>query len=174
MFRRKIVYMIGFMGSGKTTAGKKLASSLGWSFIDLDRIIEESLEMSIPEIFEKLGEEHFRETEAELLRFYSKKENTVLSTGGGVPCFGDNMQFMLDTGLTIYLKLTPDQLVSRLAGSSDARPLLKGLKGEGLLAYVQDKLREREAFYEKSEIKADGFSADIPSIVRAVKNSFVR
>ena len=83
------------------------------------------------------------------------------------------MQFMLDTGLTIYLKLTPDQLVSRLAGSSDARPLLKGLKGEGLLAYVQDKLREREPFYEKSEIKTDGFSADIPSIVKAVKNSFV-
>jgi shikimate kinase len=171
MSRKKIVYLIGFMGSGKTTAGKKLASSLGWSFTDLDRKIEEDQGMTIPEIFTSLGEERFREIESELLRTFSRDEYIVVSTGGGVPCFADNMKFMLETGLTVYLKLTPGQLASRLNTTTGERPLLKGLQGDELLKYIRNKLEERSLWYEKSEVVIDGFSADIETLVKIIRKS---
>ena len=124
----QIVYIIGFMGSGKSTAGKKLASLLGWSFIDLDKKIEEHTGKTIPEIFSQHGENYFRNVEAEVLRSLESQTKTVISTGGGTPCHGDNMDFMLETGLTLYLKLTSDQLKSRLSESKGERPLLKKLK----------------------------------------------
>lgn len=169
MSRKKIIYMLGFMGSGKTTAGKKLAASLGWSFIDLDRLIEEHQGMKIAEIFSNLGEGHFREVESQMLRSASENEFTVISTGGGAPCFAGNMALMLETGLTVYLKLTPDQLVSRLIRATGERPLLKDLKGKELLEYIENKLAERSVWYEKSEVITDGFSIDIDKLTDEVR-----
>jgi shikimate kinase len=161
MSHSHILYIIGFMGSGKTTAGKKLASSLGYSFIDLDRKIEEHKRMTIPEIFSEQGEDHFRDTESEVLRSLSHTTNTVISTGGGTPCFNNNMDYMLETGLTVYLKLTPAQLVSRLISSDDERPLIKNLTGDELLKFVEEKLAQRTAWYEKSHIIINGFDLDL-------------
>lgn len=165
-----IVYIIGFMGSGKTTAGKKLASSLGWSFIDLDRKIEEHAGMKIPDIFSSYGEDHFREIESAMLRSMAPDSNTVVATGGGAPCYKDNMNFMLKTGLTIYLELTPAQLAGRLSGSSDERPLIKNLKGEELLQYIGNKLSERSEWYQKSLIIQNGFDLNIHDLHFLIKN----
>jgi len=163
------VYLIGFMGSGKTTAGKRLASHLGWSFIDLDRRIEEHTGMTIPELFSKYGEAYFRNTESEVLKGLEYQTDTVISTGGGTPCYGDNMNYMLETGLTIYLKLTPHQLKRRLAESKVERPLIKGLKNEGLLSFIEEKLALREKWYNRAEITLEGMSLNISTLRSFIK-----
>jgi shikimate kinase len=156
MLKNKTIYIIGFMGSGKTTAGKKLASRLGWSFIDLDRKIEEKSGYTIPELFSKHGEDYFRNIESDVLKNLEYETNTVISTGGGTPCFGDNMEYMLSTGLTIYLKLTPGQLKSRLTDSSQERPLIKNLDCNNILAFIEEKLAYREKWYSRADIFLEG------------------
>jgi len=156
-----VIYIIGFMGSGKSTAGKKLASLLGWTFIDLDKNIEEYTGKTIPEIFSQNGEDYFREIEALLLRKIQSHTDTIISTGGGTPCHSGNMDFMLSTGLTIYLKLTPGQLKSRLSKSKGERPLIKDLEPQNLQPFIEKKLAEREEWYNRSEITIEGIDIDI-------------
>jgi shikimate kinase len=155
------VYLIGFMGSGKSTTGMKLATLLGWPFIDLDRSIQEHTGLSIPEIFSRHGEPWFREKESETLKSLQSLPSGVISTGGGTPCYGSNMDFMLETGLTIYLKLTPGQLKSRLSGSSGQRPLIKNLSDEDLLSFIEENLAIREKWYSRAELNFNGFDTDI-------------
>jgi shikimate kinase len=169
MLNSQILYIIGFMGSGKSTAGKKLASLLGWSFIDLDKSIEVQTGKTIPELFSLHGEDHFRNIESEVLRSLKSQINTVISTGGGTPCHGDNMDFMLKTGLTLYLKLTPGQLKSRLSESKGERPLIKDLTDEGLLRFIEDKLASREKWYSSAEITMEGINLDISLLLSIVK-----
>ena len=165
-----IIYIIGFMGSGKSTAGKKLASLLGWSFIDLDMKIEEHAGKTIPEIFSENGEEYFRNLEAQLLKSLKSCTNTLISTGGGTPCYKDNMDFMLQTGLTIYLKLTPEELKSRLSGSKGERPLIKDIDKDNLLSFIVEKLADREKWYDRSEIIVTGINLDIKLLLSLVKS----
>jgi len=174
MSPKKIVYLIGFMGSGKSTAGKKLASSLGWEFVDLDKKIEEITQLTIQEIFAEKGEDYFRNLESEMLQSLNSQSDTVVSAGGGTPCFGDNMDFMLDTGVTIYLKLTPGQLRSRLAGSKQERPLLKGLDDEAILEFIKERLSLREKWYSRAEFIVDGFDPDIKYLQNLIKARFGR
>lgn len=162
------VYIIGFMGSGKTTTGMKLAALLGWSFTDLDKSIEERTGMTITDIFSFHGETYFREAESEALKSLRSVTNSVISTGGGTPCYGDNMDYMLETGLTIYLKLTPGQLKSRLSGTGRERPLIKDLGDEDLLNFIREKLLLREKWYNRAELTVKGFNADIRSIYSQV------
>jgi shikimate kinase len=161
MVKNQIIYIIGFMGSGKSTAGKELASLLGWAFIDLDKRIEEYTGNTIPEIFSQKGETYFRDVETQLLRNPQSQTNTVISTGGGTPCHSDNMDFMLGTGLTLYLKLTPKDLKSRLSESKGDRPLIKDLNQEELLHFIEKKLAYREQWYDRSDIIIDGVELDI-------------
>ena len=158
------------MGSGKSTAGKKLASLLGWSFIDLDMKIEEHAGKTIPEIFSENGEEYFRNLEAQLLKSLKSCTNTLISTGGGTPCYKDNMDFMLQTGLTIYLKLTPEELKSRLSGSKGERPLIKDIDKDNLLSFIVEKLADREKWYDRSEIIVTGINLDIKLLLSLVKS----
>jgi shikimate kinase len=167
------VYIIGFMGSGKSTAGKKLAASLGWSFIDLDRRIEEKAGKTIPRIFSQDGEEHFRKIESETLEGLNSKSDTVVSTGGGTPCHGENMHFMLETGLTIYLKMTPEQLTSRLLESSGERPLIKNIPDDKLKDFIEEKLAVREKWYQRASIVIDGMNLDINKLDSMVR-SFIK
>jgi shikimate kinase len=166
-----IIYIIGFMGSGKTTAGKKLASLLGWSFIDLDKRIEEHTAKTIPEIFSQEGETYFREIETKLLRNLNSGSNTIISTGGGTPCHNDNMDFMLETGLTIYLKLSPGELKGRLSESKGERPLIKNLDQNELLYYIEQKLTDREKWYKRSDITVKGIDLDINLLLHLVKST---
>jgi shikimate kinase len=173
MYNSQIVYIIGFMGSGKSTTGKKLASLLDWHFADLDRSIEKYSGKTISEIFSQYGEIYFRNVESEVLKSLKTKTNSVISTGGGTPCFGDNMDFMLETGLTLYLKLTPSQLKSRLADSKGERPLIKDLTNDGLLHFIEDKLAFREKWYNRAEITVEGFDPDINQLVNMVRSGLI-
>jgi shikimate kinase len=156
------------MGSGKTHSGSRLAGLLGWNFTDLDKSIEEHAGKTIPEIFAVNGETWFRNLETEVLRSLRSASDTVISTGGGTPCFGDNMDFMLETGLTLYLKLTPGQLKSRLSNTRGERPLIKDLNDEGLLSYIEEKLEFREKWYSRAELTLDGFNTDVRFIYSKV------
>jgi shikimate kinase len=164
MLKYRIVYIIGFMGSGKTIAGKKLAGRLGWAFIDLDKKIEEKAGKTISRIFSCDGEDTFRKIEAEVLKSMVNQAETVISTGGGTPCFGDNMDFMLETGVTIYLKRTPAQLKKRLTESSGERPLIRDIPDDQLLYFIEEKLAQREKWYNKARIRIDSLKVNYTSL----------
>ncbi len=163
------IFLLGFMGSGKSTTGKKLASHLKWSFIDLDKMIENMTGMKIRDIFSEKGEAFFRQTESEALQRMESESNAVISTGGGTPCFGNNMDFMIRTGLTVYIRLTPATLKSRLADSSDHRPLLKDIDKEDLEEYIAGKLSDREKWYSRAEVIVDGDNTDFSALYSSVK-----
>jgi shikimate kinase len=158
------VYIIGFMGSGKSTAGKKLAAMKGWDFIDLDNKIQEETSSTIEQIFSEKGEQFFRDIESEKLTGLKTDKNTVISVGGGTPCFKDNMDFMLRTGIVIYLRMTPAQLKSRLDGASSTRPLIRNLKDVDLLDFISSKLKEREEYYMRASLIIDGLDLNIRNL----------
>jgi shikimate kinase len=170
MPERRLVYIIGFMGSGKSTAGKKLASVLGWTFIDLDRKIEEKAGKTIPQIFSQDGEDHFRTAESDVLKSMGNLSETVVSTGGGTPCHGDNIEFMLETGITIYLKMTPGQLAQRLLNSSGERPLLKNVPDDKLIFFIEEKLAYREKWYSRADFIIDGIDLDIDLLSSRIRD----
>ncbi len=153
-----MIFILGYMGSGKTTFGKRLAKQLNFEFIDLDKVFEELYRISITNFFMKYGEEMFRKIERELLLKNLDRPDTVISCGGGTPCFSDNMDLMNKNGLTVYLRLTPAALVNRLANSRQERPLLKGLPGSDLLEKISNHLPQRESFYLKAQMVVDGIS----------------
>lgn len=164
------IFLIGFMGSGKTTAGRKLASRLGWSFADLDELIEKENGMSVAEIFAARGEKWFRTAESKALYGLVNNKNTVVSTGGGTPCFFDNMKFMLTNGLTVYLKMTPEKLSRRLSRLTAGRPLLKDIGRKELPGYISAKLAEREPWYSRAEIIIEIERGNISALLSLIKN----
>jgi shikimate kinase len=155
------IFLTGFMGSGKTTIGPSLATQLGYKFIDQDELIEKHYNMSVGEVFAKFGEAKFRKTERHVLVEVVTSDNLVISTGGGAPCFFNNMEFMNRYGLTVYLRAEPLTLVNRLKKLTDTRPLLKGKTEEVLMQFITDKLNEREPFYQKAtlNIQTDSLNA---------------
>lgn len=156
------VFLIGFMGSGKTTIGRKLANYLKYEFIDLDKFIEAKAGMSIVDYFAKHGEEEFRKMEREVLQNTLYPENVIIATGGGTPTYDDNMTWMNENGKVAYLSMSPKALASRLENSTTDRPLLKNLKGEQLVQYITTTLAEREPFYNQSKcvISASDLTAE--------------
>jgi len=124
---------------------------------------------NLHEIFSQNGEEYFREIEALLLRKIESHTDTIISTGGGTPCHSGNMDFMLSTGLTIYLKLTPGQLKSRLLKSKGERPLIKDLEPHNLQTFIEKKLEDREEWYEKSDITIEGIDIDVNLLLSLVR-----
>ena len=147
--QNRTIYLIGFMGSGKSTLGKVLARLLNYSFIDLDHYIEKKEGFIVAEIFSRYGEERFRELERLAIHETAQTGNTVVATGGGAPCFFDNMDFMNQQGITIYLKISPDNLCRRLASARAHRPLLAGKNEDELQAFIKEKLKERTPFIKK-------------------------
>lgn len=146
------IYLVGFPASGKTTAGKRLKTLLNRPHYDLDREIEKTTLLTIPQIFEQHGEESFRKREAQQLR-NTLYQNTILSTGGGTPLFHDNMNYMLSTGVVIYLSLPVEDLISRLVKSATKRPLFDGLSGEKLRVKVREMYDLRNPVYSKAHIQ---------------------
>jgi len=152
------IFLIGFMGSGKTTLGRRLASKMGYEFIDLDHKLEQQVELSIAEYFSFFGEDAFRKLESQVLKKTIYPENVIISTGGGLPCFFDNMNWMKENGKTIYIKLAPKVLADRLENGKEERPLLQDKHGDELVAFIEQKLNEREGYYVQANIIADGLS----------------
>lgn len=146
------IFLIGYMGSGKTTLGKRLAARLGYEFIDLDHIFEEKYGMTIAQYFSLHGEDNFRLKESELLKETNYPPKTVISTGGGLPCFFDNMEWMNAHGQTVYIKLNAKVLAGRLENGKEERPLLREKHGEELIAFIDEKLAEREPFYSQAHL----------------------
>ncbi|MDR1171918.1 MAG: shikimate kinase [Bacteroidales bacterium] len=156
------IFLVGFMGSGKTTAGRQLAELLGFDFVDTDRFIEMQQGITVTEIFAQRGETAFRDMERNVLLDLQKHEYVVVSTGGGMPCHGDNMDMMLASGKVVYLKTSPQALSRRLLRSHTERPLVKGKTGEELQQYIVEKLAEREPFYSRAHVtvQTENFSVE--------------
>lgn len=165
----KPIFLIGFMGSGKTTWGKKIAAALELPFVDLDHEIVNHIGMSIPEYFSIHGEENFRQLENEFLKKQFGRKG-IISTGGGTPCFYDNMDWIKENGIALYLYHTPKSLWSRLSQSDvNKRPVLKGLTGEDLLTFIETKLAERAPYYEQAQIKVEQIHTPLEDIVNLIK-----
>jgi shikimate kinase len=152
------IFLIGFMGSGKSTLGLKLARQIAYKFIDMDQLIEETAGMTIPEIFSELGEEVFRKWEHDILMEVSQRDKVVISTGGGAPCHSDMIRIMNDFGTTVYIQLSPEALAKRLQQSKTERPLIKGKSEHESLDFIQKKLEERESYYKQATLTVNGIN----------------
>lgn len=151
----KRIILIGYMGAGKTTIGKALASNLGLMFYDLDWYIETRMHRTVAEIFEERGEEGFREIEHNMLHEVAEFENVVISCGGGTPCFYDNMEYMNRQGMTLYLKASPEVLAAHLRMGKSVRPLILGKNDEELRQFIIESLESREPYYSMAKYTLD-------------------
>ncbi|GAB3923088.1 shikimate kinase [Mucilaginibacter myungsuensis] len=155
---KDLIFLIGYMGCGKTTLGKKLAARLGYAFIDLDHELEAKAGKTIAQYFADHGEDDFRQLESLVLKETAYPETAVVSTGGGLPCFFDHMDWMKQHGRVIYIKLNAGVLASRLENNKDDRPILRHKQGAELIAFIEEKLTEREPFYTRAHVIAEGVS----------------
>ncbi len=144
------------MGSGKTTIGKKISNKLHIPFLDLDQEIEKKEGKTISQIFALHGEKYFREVEHHVLLALIEKKSFVLSTGGGTPCFFDNMKRMKYSGTSIYLQLHPKSLTDRLIHAKNQRPLIQNKSEDEILDFITNLLEQREVYYMKSDVVAKG------------------
>jgi shikimate kinase len=164
------IYLVGYMGCGKSTLGKELAEALGISWIDLDDEFELRFKISIPDFFKKYGEVAFRELEHKLLTDISAIPDLVVSTGGGAPCFYANMDVMNLTGLTIFLSASPELLLSRIESSVRKRPLFQQMQGENTLLNIIRHLQIRETYYKKAQLTIDASKPDIQELKDIILN----
>jgi shikimate kinase len=160
----ELIFFVGFMGCGKTTWSRKLAAHLGYDFIDLDQTLEAQAGMTIAEFFAAYGEDAFRKLESEVLKQTEYSQSTVISTGGGLPCFFDNVDWMNKQGKTVYIKLSPKTLADRLEKGKAKRPLLRDKHGDELVAFITEKLAEREGFYTQATYIADGINLSVEGL----------
>jgi shikimate kinase len=163
-----LIFLIGFMGSGKTSIGKKLAKKMKYAFLDLDQEIEKQENLSISEIFEIHGEDYFRVLEKKVLVDLTQLSNTVVSCGGGTPCHYNNIELINNAGISIYLQLSPEALHSRLKSAKTQRPLLKNKEEKELLVYIKSKLDERQSCYLKSKIVIPGLDVNIENLINYI------
>ena len=162
------IYLIGYMYSGKTTVGRKLADALGYDFLDLDQAIEARYHTTLPLFFKRYGEPMFRQVEMQMLHATDQMDNVVISTGGGTPCFGDNMQWINDNGTSIYLRLTEESICHRMECSRKCRPTVMALPPEERKQFIHDQLSARLPIYQQAHhtIAADGLDTkDIVSTI---------
>lgn len=150
------IFLIGMMGSGKSFLGKQIAGKLQLSMFDLDNLIEAKEKSSIEEIFSKKGEKYFREIETKILRSFSNEESFVLATGGGAACFNNNMEWMNEEGITVWLNETIDIITERLLNEKKQRPLIKNIKDDELKEFLKELLEERNQFYKQAKYSLSG------------------
>ena len=145
------IFLIGYMGAGKTTLGKAFARAMGLTFVDLDWYIEERYHKTVSQIFAERGEDGFRELEKRMLHEASDFEDVVISVGGGTPCFFDNMDYMNQVGETVFLDVDNQVLFRRLKVAKQQRPLLANKTDEELMAFIQEALEKRLPHYTKAK-----------------------
>lgn len=161
------IFLIGFMGSGKTSLGKKLAGAMQVQFFDLDQKIEEYTAKDIPTIFQQQGEGVFRQIEAEILRkTIDLNQHFVLSCGGGTPCFHQNMEYMKSLGTTIFLDVDQEILLGRLRKNNSGRPLITKMSDDEMKRFIEGQISERRKYYLQSKYI---LNANNPTIAQILK-----
>ena len=164
--------MVGYAGSGKSSMGKRLARMLGVRYVDTDRLIEESVGASVADIFYYEGEEYFRRSEREVIeRLVDERFEGVVATGGGLAAWGDNMERMNEVGETIYLRRTPEQIMSRLSDyGREKRPMFRGKSDEELIVFMREQMAEREKYYAQADITVECTALSDDDVVERVVN----
>ncbi|MDR0894752.1 MAG: shikimate kinase [Prevotellaceae bacterium] len=164
------IFLTGYMGAGKTTLGKALARELNVSLIDLDWYIEERTHQSVSELFTEQGEASFRRLEQAMLHEVAQFEDVIISTGGGTPCFFDNMAYMNAEGATVFLDVSVPVLFNRLRIAKRQRPLLSNKNDEELVGFIEQALAERKPYYRQAQYH---FKADHLETRREINQSVI-
>ena len=163
------IFFIGFMGSGKTHWGKQVSEKLRIPFFDLDEQITAHEEKSIVEIFSENGEEYFRLLEKDILHIITEShENFVMACGGGTPCFYNNIDYMNQSGTTIWINTSIDALFQRLLKEKEMRPLIKSLTNDQLRGFIIKKFSDRKIFYEQADIIIDEDPVRLENLVEKI------
>lgn len=175
------VFLIGFMGAGKTYWASKLSEALNVPWTDLDEVIVKREGLTIAEIFREKGESYFRALEAECLRSFKsvetspeslqispRKISAIVATGGGAPCFNDNMRWMNENGLTVWLNPAVTEIAERLKKGMEVRPLLQNLTEDGLTEFITARLKEREEFYNKAKLEIKNTNIAVAAFVNLI------
>lgn len=154
-------YLVGYMYSGKSTFGRRLAEHRGMDYIDLDRAFEERYHYTVPRFFAQFGEQAFRTLESRLLRSTAALDNCVIATGGGTPCHDGNMDFILAHGTAVYLCMSVDDIIARALVSRNPRPLIHNLPPEQLRSTISAQMKERESVYLRAHVVLDGLNPPV-------------
>lgn len=166
----KNILLIGFPGCGKSTIGKKLAAKFNFQHIDLDDAFEAKYHIGIPAFFSKYGENAFRTCEREVLMETLNLDNVIISSGGGTPCFNDNMDMMKQKALVIYVSMSNKMLFSRLVNAKRIRPLVAKHTPEELQEYIAQTMAIRRPFYEQAHLTINGESPNIEHFIQIILN----
>ena len=166
------IFLIGFMGSGKTHWGRQLSAKLQLPFFDLDTVIVGKEKQSVAEIFARQGEEYFRYQERDTLEEITHdQESFILSCGGGTPCFFNNIEFMKKSGKVIWLNTSIDVLKDRLSKEQTSRPLIRDIDGHELRRYIIRKLSERRMYYQQSDVTVNEESITLEELLKLLFES---
>lgn len=167
------IFLIGYMGSGKTTLGRALSRRLGLQFIDLDRYIESRFMRTITQLFSERGESGFRQIECSMLHEVAEMEDVVVACGGGTPCFFDNIEYMNSRGVTVLLEAGEECLHSRLLRNQGKRPLIKDMSSEELRLFIRNNLEQRMAHYGKASYRFCGERLEDVNQISVTVDQFV-
>ncbi len=163
------VYLVGYMGSGKSTVGKQLARLLGYDFIDIDRQFEEMYRISIPDFFLKYDEDAFRLIERKLLLDTFQLTQHVISTGGGTASYHDNMDLINQNGLSVYIRMHPNSLFVRLKHAKRPRPRIAELNTDDLRLHIDHDLQLRETYYNRAKFQVKGEDINVEDLAARIK-----
>ncbi|HEY0677737.1 MAG TPA: shikimate kinase [Chitinophagaceae bacterium] len=163
------IYLIGFMGAGKSYWGRLLSTKLTLPFFDLDKHITEEENISIVDIFAEKGEEYFRMMEKESLHIITESHDSfVMACGGGTPCYFNNIDYMNQNGTTVWLNTRMDVLFNRLLKEKEARPLLRDLSDAQLKQFILKKFSERRIYYEQADLVIEESEASVDSLIQLI------
>lgn len=162
------IYIVGYMGAGKSTTAKRLAHRLGLDCYDTDRLFEEKYRISVNDFFHKYDENLYRKLETLILQSTEQYENAVIATGGGTACFNDNMNWMNHHGITVFLKVSPLTSYNRLLHSKVKRPLAIDKSPEELLEFINTNYTARMSYYEQAQIVVKGENLDLELLINAI------
>lgn len=168
------LFIIGYMASGKTTFGRALARKTGMQHIDLDFYIEQRFHSTVREIFAQKGEAEFRRIESAMLREVGEMEDTVVSCGGGTPCFGDNLDYMNTRGLTVCLQASDDVIADRIIQAGNKRPLMAGKSREEILMTLKEHMEARRPYYDRAQLIISGDRLENRTQISETVDDFIK
>jgi len=164
--RHNRIVLLGFSGAGKSTVARKIASHCNFSVLDTDKMLEERYKISVYDIFEKYGENVFRQLEYKILVKALQQDNVVIATGGGAPCFFDSMKLINEVAFSIYIEMAPKSLALRLLHAKVTRPLTKHKTEEELVAFVTEQMEERKHIYKQAHLTVKGENFDLQDVLQ--------